>query len=109
LLLTVIVDRGSGSRVLRVRARGRHIRSTILLGHGTYWRGGLEWFDDYESRKEIVLMIGYRGHLMAGIDRISRVMRLDRPNHGIAFTMRVAISDWINKLPYRTRKHGKGE
>ncbi len=90
LLLTVIVDRGGGSRVLRVAREAGISGGTILLGHGTYGRGGLEWFDDYESRKEIVLMIGYADILMAGIDRISRVMRLDRPNHGIAFTMPVA-------------------
>ncbi len=90
LLSTVIVNRGNGSKVLRLARNAGISGGTILLGHGTYSHRDLEWFDDYESRKEIVLMIGAAGVLDAGMGRIVQSLRLDRPNHGIAFSMSVA-------------------
>lgn len=90
LLSTVIVNRGSGSKVLRLARNAGISGGTIVLGHGTYGRQGLEWFDEYESRKEIVLMIGSSGALDVGMARIVQALRLDRPNHGIAFSMPVA-------------------
>ena len=89
-LLCVIVNRDSGSRVLKIARNQGVTGGTILMGHGTVGNRYSKWFDNYEIRKEIVLMISSTPHVEQTMDKLNQIMKLNKPNHGIAFTMSVA-------------------
>lgn len=89
-LLAVIVDHDHGSKVLKLARQAGITGGTILRGHGTIGRRNPEWFDEYEIRKEIVMMISTPQLLEKTIEKLNQIMKLDRPNHGIAFTLSVA-------------------
>lgn len=89
-LLTVIVDHELGSKVLRIARQSGITGGTIMLAHGTVGHRYPKWFDDYEVRKEIVLMIANRPVAEQAVEKLIQTMKLNRPNHGIAFTMSVA-------------------
>lgn len=88
-LLVVIVDHGSGSKVLK-HARQAGIRGgTIFFGRGTAGIRKTEWFGNYEVRKEIVIMAAGPETVEKALSHLTQVLKLYKPNHGIAFTMPV--------------------
>ena len=89
-LLSVIVDHEKGSRVLKIARESGITGGTIVLGHGTAGHRYASWYNDYEIRKEIVLMISAGPVVEKTIDQLNRKMKLNKPNHGIAFTLSVA-------------------
>ncbi|MBP7401686.1 MAG: P-II family nitrogen regulator [Clostridia bacterium] len=100
LLLTVIVNHGQGSRVLRVARRAGISGGTILLGQGTFGRDAASWSEECGVRKELVLLLGRAGVLTEAMAQIGSALRLDKPSHGIAFMM--DICTWIGSSAYGT-------
>jgi nitrogen regulatory protein PII len=88
-LLSVIVDCGYGSKVLRIARRSGITGGTIVPARGTLGDRYPRWFDDYECSKEIVLMISDEESTDRAIDELNRGMKLNKPNHGIAFIMSI--------------------
>jgi len=88
--LSVIVDHNLGSKVLKTARQAGITGGTIIPAHGTLGDRSAKWFDNYEIRKEIVLMISSKSIVDKSIDQLRQVMKFNKPNHGIAFTISVA-------------------
>ncbi len=89
-ILSVIVDHNLGSRVLKNARQCGISGGTIIPAHGTMGSRHLKWFDEYEIRKEIVMMITSETIAKKTMDQLNQKMKLSAPHHGIAFTMSVA-------------------
>lgn len=89
-ILSVIVDHNLGSKVLKTARQSGITGGTIIPAHGTLGIRHSKWVDDYEIRKEIVLMISNESIVDKSIDQLRQVMKFNKPNHGIAFTLSVA-------------------
>ncbi len=59
---------------------------TICLGKGTVKSALLDILDLNDIRKEIVLMVADTDTAFRALEAVSRGLRLDKPNHGIAFS-----------------------
>lgn len=85
-LIYVIVNCGSGSRVLH-KAKELGIRGgTVLLGKGTVKNTFLNYLSLYDERKEIVLLGSDRKTADAALVGLNKVFQFEKPNHGIVFT-----------------------
>lgn len=85
----VIVNFGTGSKVLKIAKQLGASGGAILLGKGSIKSQILELFDLTDVRKEIVLFLADESTAKNALDEISHKLRLDKPNHGIAFTSSV--------------------
>ncbi|HHV45947.1 MAG TPA: P-II family nitrogen regulator [Tissierellia bacterium] len=99
-LFCVIVDFGKGTKVLKESQKLGVNGGTFLLGRGTVRSNILRLLGLDEVRKEIVLMA-----IDASIEEIlheelTRIFHLDKPNHGIAFSMPI-----INVIGLRDSKY----
>ncbi|MDD3692652.1 MAG: P-II family nitrogen regulator [Oscillospiraceae bacterium] len=90
-LICIIVNMGTGSKVLKIARQNGINSGTVFLGTGTVKNRLLELLDLYETRKEIVIMIAQKPVVNTAFDTICSELRLDKPNHGIAFTMPVDL------------------
>ncbi len=88
-LICVIVDFGKGSKVVKYAKQNGISGATIFLGKGTVNNHILKLLDLTDVRKEIVLMIAKENIVQKAIDAIHKKFQLDKPNHGIAFTISV--------------------
>jgi nitrogen regulatory protein PII len=88
-LLVVIVDRGKGSRVLKLARQNGVTGGTIMLGHGTFRSKNALYIDDINVRKDVVLMLSDQKIAEKAIRNIDQEMDLIQPNHGIGFMLSV--------------------
>ena len=85
----VIINSGMGSKVLKETKRVGVSGGTIFLGKGTVKSHVLELLGLNEAKKEIVLMIMESRLEDIVHETISEKFNLDKPNHGIAFSLPV--------------------
>lgn len=89
-LLTVIVNRGKGSKVLRFAAQLGVTTASCLIGKGTIKNKTLEMMAMNEVNKEVIFMI-IRTHREEEIlTKLNEKFHFDKPHHGIAFTLSLA-------------------
>ena len=86
VLSTVIVNLGSGSKVLKEAKKIGVAGGTIFLGRGTVKNYILEILGLNEVKKEIVFMISESGLEDKIHDILTQKFHLDKPNHGIIFS-----------------------
>ncbi len=110
-LLVVIVNRGRGSRVLKIARQSGVSGGTIALGRGTYRHVKSFWLDSNEIRKDIVLMLGGHDRLLEAIQRIAEEMELAKPNHGIGFLIdiRSVVGSVLCRMENGNDDKGEGE
>lgn len=89
-LLVVIVHFGLGSKVLKIAKQHGINGGTIVLGKGTHKRPLLEFLELAETRKEIVMMIAPLRYVNPALEALNEKLKLEKPNHGIAFVIPVA-------------------
>lgn len=89
-ILSVIVDHNLGSKVLKNARRCGITGGTIIPAHGTPGDHHDKWFDEYDIRKEIVMMITSEAIANEATDHLNQTMKLNKPHHGIVFTLSVA-------------------
>ena len=88
-LLIVIVNNGLGSKILKYAKQNGITGGTIFLGKGTAANRILEFFDLYDVRKELVLMMAEKTTANKVLEKINKEFHFQRPNHGIAFSTSV--------------------
>lgn len=88
-LLCVIVDFGKGSKIIKTAKKVGITGATVLLGKGTAHSFILDLLDLTDIRKEIVLMLTPKTLIPDAIETLKDKFQLEKPNHGIAFTMPV--------------------
>ncbi|MGI6413724.1 MAG: P-II family nitrogen regulator [Syntrophomonadaceae bacterium] len=89
-LFCVIVNFGLGSKVLKISKETGISGGTIFLGKGTAKNRLLEFLDLGDIRKEIVLVIAEKSLGYKALQELNKKLQLNKPNHGIAFTIPVA-------------------
>jgi len=104
-LIVVIVNFGTGSKVLRIsKEEGVH-GGTIVLGHGTHRQPILEFLELAETKKEIVLMIAPRKIVNPVLETLEHRLKLHKPNHGIAFV--IPVSQFLGEGKYEYHEEPK--
>ncbi|MGE7367103.1 P-II family nitrogen regulator [Desemzia incerta] len=86
-LLCLIVNDGMGSEVIRIAKKNGSSGGTVFYGSGTINNSRLKMFGLDNIRKEIVLMITNDDQSDAILKVLSEKLKLNRPNHGIAFSI----------------------
>lgn len=85
VLITVIVDFGKGSRVLRISRDNEISGGTVLVADGTIRHGLLNFLGITDSRKEMIMMAAQRETADKALESLEREMEFTKPNHGIAY------------------------
>jgi nitrogen regulatory protein PII len=85
VLITVIVDFGKGSRVLRISRDNEISGGTVLVADGTIRHGLLNFLGITDSRKEMIMMAAQRETADKALEALEREMEFTKPNHGIAY------------------------
>ena len=89
-LLTIIVNRGNGYKILKfARENGAHDAS-CLLGKGTINNRILQMIEMNDVDKEIILILVPTEREIEILNQLNMKFNLERKNHGIAFTMPLA-------------------
>ncbi len=89
--ICAIVSGGQGSRVLKIARRLGAQGGTVLLGKGTARGRLLDFLGLTDTRKEIVHVIVGRATARRVLKGLDEELALSKPNHGIAFTTKVAV------------------
>jgi nitrogen regulatory protein PII len=89
-VLVVIVDNGKGSRVLKLSRQCGIGGGTICLGEGAVGSQMKSWLEITARRKEIVFMVVSDEQLLRTLPQLNKNLKLNKPNHGIAFTIPVS-------------------
>lgn len=84
-LLTIIVNNGLGTKMLRTAKKYGACGSTILLGRGTVQSAFLKFLELYDEEKEIILIAGGRSIILNLLERLDKAHNFSKPHHGIAF------------------------
>ncbi len=108
-LLVVIVNRGRGSKVLKVARQNGVSGGTIALGRGTYRHVKSFWLDSNDIRKDIVLMLGNEDKLLQAIQKIDEELEMAKPNHGIGFLIdiRTVMGSMLCRVDDDTAEKGE--
>lgn len=85
-LCCVIVNKGVGSKVLKIAKHYGIKGGTIFFGRGTIKNRLLEFLEMYDIRKEIVLMAAEKSIAYDALEHLSNELHFAKPNHGIAFS-----------------------
>lgn len=85
-LICFIVNFRLGSKILKKAKQYNVSGGTILLGKGTVNSKILDYLGLSDVRKEIVLMAADKEIAEAALEKLNKDFKLEKPNHGIAFT-----------------------
>ncbi len=85
-LLTIIVNRGKGSKILKFACEKGACEASCLLGKGTIKSKMLQAMEMNDVDKEIILMVIPTNREIEILNELNRKYKFERKNHGIAFT-----------------------
>ena len=107
-LFCLIVNFGTGSRVLKIARNNGISGGTISLAKGTVASRLLEILDISDTRKEVVMMISEQKRAYDALEALNRELALQKPNHGVAFSVSVAGLVGMRKINYNKHREGSG-
>lgn len=99
MLFCTIVDFGKGSKALKLVRKAGAIGGTVFLGKGTVKNDLLNILGLVEIRKEIFITVIEEESEDDFFKKIAKELHLDKPNHGIAFSM--PLKELIKSKEYR--------
>lgn len=85
-LICVIVNFGTGSKIIQSAKQYGIPGGTVLLGKGTVNNRILDFLGLSDIRKEIILMVADAETAARALKKLNEVYAFEKPNHGIAFT-----------------------
>lgn len=85
--LCLIVNESYGSRVLKEAKKLGIVGGTVFYGEGTVRSSLLNMLGLEEVRREVVFLLTTSEKATEAIDHLDNKFQLDKPNHGIAFTV----------------------
>lgn len=88
-LLYVIVNRGSGSKILRAAKHHGISGGTIVFARGTAHHGILAYLGLSDTKKEIVFLAASKHKALHVLLDLNNEFDFSKPNHGIAFSVPV--------------------
>ena len=89
-LICCVVNKGDASKIMRLAKKYDAHGINVSMGRGTIHNRILEFLQLNETRKELINMIIDSDKTAETIEGISKEMRFDKPNHGIAFSHAVS-------------------
>jgi nitrogen regulatory protein PII len=107
-LFCTILDFGKGSKVLRFSRELGALGGTIFLGRGTVRSELLKKFGLVDIRKEIFITMVDDTQEDAFYDNMIRKFHLDKPHHGIAFSIPLKQCEKLNGNKYISNPEKKG-
>ncbi|MDD4803528.1 MAG: P-II family nitrogen regulator [Syntrophomonas sp.] len=99
-LIYIIVNYGSGSKLIHTAKQCGVTGGTILLGRGTVNSKFLGFLGLSDERKEIVLMIAEKETAYQALEKLNKKYELYKPNHGIVFTTSVIAAVGTARLKH---------
>lgn len=109
-LLYVIINRGSGSKVLRIAEKHGISSGTIVYGRGTAHTGILAYLGLSDTKKEIVFLASTRQTVLKVLDDLNKELDFSKPNHGIAFSIYInSIKGSKNIIHSNTDEKGSSD
>jgi len=105
-LIICIVNNGLGSKALKTAKRQGVKGGTICIGTGTIKNKFLEFFELTDRRKEIVIMVAESETALTAMQFLRKELHLDKPDHGIVFSM--GLSNFIGTKHYEYIDRKKG-
>lgn len=84
-LMTIIVNNGFGSKILRTAKKNVVCGGTIILGKGTVKSSLLKFLELHDEEKEIVLIVTRRSTAFSLLEHLDKEYKFSKPHHGIAF------------------------
>lgn len=108
ILFSCIMDFGKGSKALKLAKRLGAIGGTIFLGKGTVRNELLNILGLSEIKREIFITIIDEGLEDVFYDEMSNKFGLNKPHHGIAFSMPLKSVAEIGGSMYFPRTEKKG-
>lgn len=85
-LICVIINYGSGSKLIKSAKHYGVSGATITLGRGTVNSRILDFIGISDIRKEIVYMVSDKKTAFKALEELNREFEFNKPNHGIVFT-----------------------
>jgi len=108
VLFWCIMDFGKGSKLFRLYKEAGGKCGTIILGRGTVKSELLKILGITDTRKEIFFTIIDRESEDDFYEKVINKFHLDKPHHGIAFSMPVKYCSEINETKNISSPEGKG-
>lgn len=108
-LICVIVNSGMGSKVLKTFKKHGICGGTIVLGRGTAHNRIWDYLGLSDIGKEIIYMIADKETAYRVLDIVSHEYKLDKPNHGIAYTTAICATLGTHKYKCDNVKIERGE
>ncbi len=107
VLLTVIVNCGLGSKVLKVAKANGVTGGTIFLGKGTKKDHLLYYLALDDCRKEIVIMVTNKDNGTNAAIAIEKELKLNKKDHGIAYITTIDFAVGNHKCESLKEQSGK--
>lgn len=108
VLFCAILEFGKGSKILKLAKELGSVGGTIFLGKGTIRSEWLNLLGVMETRKEIFFTIIDGQMETVFFDQIADRFALEKPHHGIAFSMPLKYYLRIDGSKYVTNREKKG-
>ncbi|NLI61068.1 MAG: P-II family nitrogen regulator [Clostridiales bacterium] len=108
VLFWCIMDFGKGTKLFKLHKEAGGEGGTIFLGRGTVKNELLNILGITEIRKEIFFTIIGQESEDAFYEKVIKRFSLDKPHHGIAFSMPVKYSSAINQTKNISNPEEKG-
>ncbi len=100
-LIIAIVNFGVGSKMLNSARKYGITGGTIALARGTARKGILNYLGLGDIRKEMLCMLTDEETAYSAMDALGKEYHLNKPNHGIVFTMSVCNAVGCSKIKGR--------
>lgn len=108
-LICVIANFGMGSKILKTAKHHGVLGGTITLARGTANSRIWDYFGLSDIRKEILYMVADKDTADEVLDKIYMEYKLNKPNHGIAFTTSVSATVGARICKHDHVKSERGE
>lgn len=109
MLISVIVNRGLGSKVLQTAKKSGVSGGTVVLGNGTFENRVLKALGLNDTYKEIVLIVTTAAVGFPLMEMLNEKFKLSKPHHGIAFSTIVDSVLGSMDIPYEPVNTVEGE
>lgn len=108
-LIYVIINHGSGSKIVKSAKRHGISGATVTLGKGTAHSRIMEYLGLSDIRKEIVFLLADKDTAFNVLDDLNKEFEFDKPNHGIAFTTSILSIAGMKSIICKNKTAERGD
>lgn len=86
-LLVLILKRGEGEHAIRMLSQEHNYFNLLSLGEGTATTAIMDYLGLTDKRRDVVFSVLREERLSETMEEVRTTFHLDKPGHGIAFTI----------------------